>query len=132
MTGVDVPYRSRRLAWPSSMIAPAVDRSPAVSAAANSRTRAFSLMTCVARRSDHRIGDGGSVVQRRAAQRTDGPLGCCALGHSIGVRAADQRAMGDELHHDRHVVRAWRQVWSSSAWQSISSAWPATAAAMLS
>ena len=72
ITGVDVPYRSRKLAWPASIMAPAAVRSPAWSAAANSRTRTVLADHVLSASAHDRIGDGGHGVEggRRAAARS--------------------------------------------------------------
>ena len=92
--------QSRRLAWPSIITCPAVARSPP---AQRSGELADSLVLgdhVASPGADDRIGDRRDVVERRDAQRADRSLGGSALGDPLGVWAADQRAVGDELDDD--------------------------------
>ena len=53
---------------------------------------------------DDGVGDRPCVAEGGGAQRADDRFRCRAFGDAVGVRAAGQGAVGDELHDDVDVV----------------------------
>ena len=130
ITGVDVQYRSRRLAWPSIITCPAVDQVAGLQRVGELAHACVLADHVAGSGADDRVGDRRDVVQRRAVaagRSLARPRRTRRLDRRTGCRSA---CGGRRTGRPRRRRRASPRVSSSARPQSIISAWPATAAAM--
>ena len=124
--------RTGRAGWRGSatISSPAVARSPAASASANSRTRRFSPTTCCARArttGSAIVVDGGERWRGAADRSRARPRRTRRLGRRTGCRRACGARRSCTTISTSSGIGTGVTV---SAPQSMSSAWPATTAAM--